>query len=77
MRTKSYDDISKQWQRLYKLTYRETPYRVPEWRMKWWKRANEIAYRYKHNIIAELDRLHGYKTHRDIWEKFPASIYAK
>ena len=76
-KTKSYMDLSAQWHRLHKLTFRGDPYAVPEWRMKWWKIANKICWRYEKNIIKEYDRIHGYKPTRNLWEQFPSSIYAK
>ena len=76
-KTKSYMDLSAQWHRLHKLTFRGDPYAVPEWRMKLWKIANKICRRYEKNIIKEYDRIHGYKPIRNLWEQFPASVYAK
>ena len=70
-------DLSAQWHRLHKLTFRGDPYAVPEWRMKWWKIANKICWRYEKNIKKEYDRIHRYKPTRNLWEQFPSSIYAK
>ena len=47
-------------------------------------RSGEILRKYlmtmqndEKNIIKEYDRIHGYKPTRNLWEQFPASIYAK
>lgn len=78
MRTKSYMDISAQWKRLHALTFRGCCYTENEQRIKgWWHIANAIVARYERNIIQEYDRIHGYKLHGDLWEQFPASVYAK
>lgn len=78
MKTKSYMDITAQWRRLHALTFREGTYAESERRIKgWWRVAEEITIRYRKNIIREYDRIHGYKLHRDLWEQFPVSVYAK
>lgn len=77
MRTKSYMDITAQWKRLHALTFRGS-YAENQQRVKgWWHIANKIASTYKKNIICEYDRIHGYKPRRNLWEQFPASVYAK